>query len=88
MRTVTEFPKKVREIENCWIELADGFRLAATVWLPEDAEREPVPGILEIIPYRKRDDGTQWIRFAIAYFIQQSEMDMMLGILRASAPKG
>lgn len=33
----------------------DGCRLAARIWLPEGAEAAPVPGILEYIPYRKRD---------------------------------
>ena len=32
-----------------------GCRLAARIWLPEDAEASPVPAILEYIPYRKRD---------------------------------
>ena len=45
----------VREIENCFIALADGTRLAARIWLPQDAEVNPVPAILEYIPYRKRD---------------------------------
>ena len=33
-----------------------GFtKLAARIWLPEDAEDNPVPAILEYLPYRKRD---------------------------------
>jgi uncharacterized protein len=59
MRIVTEFPRPVREIENLWLPLADGIRLAARAWLPRDVERDPVPAILECIPYRKRD-GTVW----------------------------
>jgi putative CocE/NonD family hydrolase len=55
MRTIDSFPHAVREIENVWIEMPDGVRLAARIWLPEDAERHPVPAILEYIPYRKRD---------------------------------
>jgi putative CocE/NonD family hydrolase len=51
--------RRVREIPNLWIPLSDGTRLAARVWLPEDAEADPVPAILECIPYRKRD-GTVW----------------------------
>jgi putative CocE/NonD family hydrolase len=35
--------------------MSDGTRLAARMWLPEDADRNPVPAILEYIPYRKRD---------------------------------
>jgi putative CocE/NonD family hydrolase len=53
----TEFPYAIREIENTWIPLQDGGRLAARIWLPVDAERRPVPAILEYIPYRK-DDAT------------------------------
>jgi putative CocE/NonD family hydrolase len=52
---VTAFPRKVRTVENLWIPMRDGAKLAARVWLPEDAERAPVPAILEYIPYRKRD---------------------------------
>ena len=55
LRTVTDFPRAVREIENAWIPLSDGCRLAARLWLPEDAEAQPVPAILEYLPYRKRD---------------------------------
>ena len=35
--------------------MADGVRLSARIWLPDDAEANPVPAILEYIPYRKRD---------------------------------
>jgi putative CocE/NonD family hydrolase len=41
--------------ENVWIPLADGTSLAARLWLPVDAEQNPVPAILEYIPYRKGD---------------------------------
>jgi hypothetical protein len=58
MTVVTRYPRSVREIENLWIPLADGCRLAARVWLPEDAEDDPVPAVLEYLPYRKRD-GTR-----------------------------
>ncbi|MDX1609951.1 MAG: CocE/NonD family hydrolase [Halofilum sp. (in: g-proteobacteria)] len=55
MRVVEEFPRPIRVIENVWIPMADGVRLAARVWLPEDAEQDPVPALLECMPYRKRD---------------------------------
>jgi len=55
MRIVREFAREVRVIENTWIPMRDGTRLAARIWLPADAEREPVPAILEYLPYRKRD---------------------------------
>ena len=39
--------------------------LAARIWLPDDAEQNPVPAILEYLPYRKRD-GT-YERDALTY---------------------
>ena len=42
-------------IENTWITLADGTRLGARIWMPDGAKAEPVPAILEFLPYRKRD---------------------------------
>jgi putative CocE/NonD family hydrolase len=55
MKIIDRFPHGVRVIENSWIPLSDGCRLAARIWLPADAETTPVPAILEYIPYRKRD---------------------------------
>jgi hypothetical protein len=52
------FPHKVREIEHAWIPLADGTRLAARLWLPERAHAQPVPAVLEYLPYGKRE-GTR-----------------------------
>lgn len=54
----TDFPRKIREIENSWIEMTDGVRLVARIWLPVDADTDPVPAILEYFPYRKRDTTT------------------------------
>ncbi|WP_312527912.1 CocE/NonD family hydrolase [Paracoccus sp. (in: a-proteobacteria)] len=51
-------------IDNHWITLADGTRLAARIWMPKGAEADPVPAVLEFLPYRKqtgteaRDDST------------------------------
>ena len=47
--------KAVRVIEHTLIPLKDGTALAARIWLPDDAEQNPVPAILEYLPYRKRD---------------------------------
>ncbi|KQW58353.1 MULTISPECIES: CocE/NonD family hydrolase [unclassified Ensifer] len=41
-------------IENEWIRLKDGTRLAARIWMPDGADAEPVPAVLEYLPYRKR----------------------------------
>jgi predicted acyl esterase len=50
MRVVSSFPRRVRDIENVFIPLSDGGRVAARIWLPEDAESSPVPAVLEYIP--------------------------------------
>ena len=55
MKYVHDLPRKVREIPTAWIPMPDGCRLAARILLPEDAESNPVPAILEYIPYRRRD---------------------------------
>jgi putative CocE/NonD family hydrolase len=55
MRAIEKFPKNVTEIENVFIPLPDGIKLAARIWMPEDASAHPVPAILEYLPYRKRD---------------------------------
>ena len=47
--------RAVRCIDYEWVPLRDGARLAARVWLPEDAAEQPVPGILEAVPYRLSD---------------------------------
>ena len=43
----------IQVIENQWIFLDDGRRLAARIWLP--IPTSPSPAILEYLPYRKRD---------------------------------
>lgn len=55
MRTVDTLPCDVREEEHIWIPTSDGIRLSARIWRPVTSDTEPVPGIFEYIPYRKRD---------------------------------
>ena len=54
-RIVSRFPKRVTKRDTVWIPMPDGVRLAATIWLPDDADDHPVPAVLEFIPYRRRD---------------------------------
>jgi len=43
-------------IENEWIVLKDGTRLAARIWMPDGAgPGAPAPAVLEFLPYRKRN---------------------------------
>jgi uncharacterized protein len=50
-----DFPRAVRVLDQVPIEMRDGATLWARIWLPEDAEADPVPAILEYVPYRKDD---------------------------------
>jgi putative CocE/NonD family hydrolase len=61
-------------LENEWIPLADGRRLAARIWLPDSAKKKPAPAILEYLPYRKRDgtaqrDDSTYPHFAAAGYV-------------------
>lgn len=56
VEVVHDFPRAVTSREE-WIELSDGCRLFARVVLPENASAEPVPAVLEYLPYRL-GDGT------------------------------
>ncbi len=55
MKTITRFPHRYTETEDCWIPMPDGVKLAAKLWLPDIAKKQRVPTIIEVIPYRKRD---------------------------------
>ena len=55
MRIVRRFPHEVRVLKDVLIPLSDGTRLSATIWLPTSAATDPVPAILEYLPYRKDD---------------------------------
>ena len=59
MRYVDSYPHSVREIPHTTIEMPDGCKLAARIWMPEGAEEAPVPAILEYLPYRKNDLTTE-----------------------------
>lgn len=58
MKTITEFPRDIVEFPDMGIVMPDGCRLSARVWMPADADQDPVPAILEHLPYRKRDGTT------------------------------
>ena len=47
--------RDIEELPDLGIILSDGCRLSARVWRPVDAAQDPVPAILEYLPYRKRD---------------------------------
>jgi len=72
--------RPVRVIDNDWIELPDGVRLAIRIWLPDDAEAHPVSAILDSVPYRK-SDGTaigdaDWGTYFAAHGFAYARVDL------------
>jgi hypothetical protein len=54
----TDFPFKVKEIENLFLPLSSGIKLSARMWMPEsDHQTHRFPAILEYLPYRKNIMG-------------------------------
>lgn len=49
----TEYPFDVETVDPLWITLADGTRIAVTLWRPRGETRVPV--VVEMVPYRRRD---------------------------------
>ncbi|WP_299964203.1 CocE/NonD family hydrolase [uncultured Roseobacter sp.] len=47
--------RDIEDLPDYGITLSDGCRLSARIWRPTDAAQNPVPVILEYLPYRKRD---------------------------------
>ncbi len=55
MTTTTPVLRQVSEQPHVEIPLSDGCVLSARIWMPVDADDQPVPASLEQLPYRKRD---------------------------------
>lgn len=55
MKHQTSFPSEIVEQPHVAVTMPDGCRLSARLWMPHDAGSNPVPAILEHLPYRKRD---------------------------------
>ncbi|MET8473040.1 CocE/NonD family hydrolase [Streptomyces sp. NPDC006422] len=55
MRHIENLPHPTKEEDHVTIPMPDGVRLSARVWRPVSSDAEPVPAVLEYIPYRKRD---------------------------------
>ena len=68
MDIVTQFPHKVIDYPDMGITLSDNCRLSARVLMPEDAYKNPLPAILEYIPYRKRDGTIERDQLMHKYF--------------------
>jgi len=82
-------PAAVRIIENEWIELADGVRLAARIWMPQTASSEsPVPAVLEYVPYRKDDDTLAQDTLRHAYFAAHGYASVRVDLRGSGSSQG
>jgi putative CocE/NonD family hydrolase len=68
MHFVEQFPRRVEMLDPVFIPLSDGTKLAARIWRPADAAEDPVPAILEYLPYRRRDGTAERDRLIHPYF--------------------
>jgi putative CocE/NonD family hydrolase len=85
---VRDFTDKVRVVENIFVPLSDGTRLAAKMWLPNDAETKPVPAILEYVPYRKRDGTRSYDQGMHMYFAGHGYASIRLDIRGSGDSEG
>lgn len=55
MRFVEHLPHETRREDHVTITMSDGVRLSARIWRPTTSDTDPVPAVVECIPYRKND---------------------------------
>ncbi len=59
-------------IENSWLTLGDGVRLAVTYYVPDSVRgKTQFPLLLEMLPYRKDDLAKSWAHPLYDYFARQ-----------------
>jgi uncharacterized protein len=76
-------------MEQAWIPMKDGVRLAATLYIPDGAKpAEKFPALLEYLPYRK-DDGTAAGDYPKhAYFAHRGYVSVRVDIRGFGASEG
>ncbi len=76
-------------MEQAWIPMKDGVRLAATLYMPDGAKpEEKFPALLEYLPYRK-DDGTAAGDYPKhAYFARRGYVSVRVDIRGFGASEG
>jgi uncharacterized protein len=76
-------------LEQDWISMKDGVRLAATLYMPDGGKPgEKFPALLEYLPYRK-DDGTAAVDYPKhSYFAQRGYVGVRVDIRGFGASEG
>ena len=75
-------------VEHALIPMSDGCNLSAKVWIPDKAEQNPVPAILEYIPYRKRDFKAVRDAQTYAYFAEHGYAGVRVDIRGSGESEG
>jgi putative CocE/NonD family hydrolase len=78
----------VREIDGLWIPLSDGARLSARLWLPPQAETEPVPAVVEVSPYRHEDSTRRRDSVRHPYFAEHGYASLRIDIRGSGSSDG
>src|SRR5579884_4151001 len=78
----------VQTIPHMGIELPDGVRLSARVWLPADAHERPVPAILMADPYRKTDGTAERDARIAPFFAERGHSFVRLDIRGSGDSEG
>jgi uncharacterized protein len=73
---------------DLWIPLSDGARLAARLWLPPEAEANPVPAIVEVSPYRHEDHTRRRDSVRHPYFAEHGFASLRVDIRGSGASDG
>ena len=81
-------PRYEVAMEEAWIPMADGVRLAADLWRPKGARAgERFPVLLEYLPYRKNEDrGGRYAQYA--YFVRRGYVVARVDIRGTGASEG
>ena len=75
-------------LEHTAIPLADGTRLHARVWLPDGAAEQPVPAVLEYLPYRLGDGTAASDHVQMSYFAAHGHAGVRVDIRGTGESEG
>jgi predicted acyl esterase len=56
MLIAESLPFEIRMSDDVRIPMPDGIDLVARIWRPLESDANPVPAILEFVPYRRREE--------------------------------
>lgn len=85
---MADYPHDIEMLEHVLIPMSDGVNISARIWLPKDASENPVPAIMEYIPYRKRDAKAERDALTHPYFAGHGYAAMRVDIRGSGDSEG